>query len=307
MKGIIFVLTIITFGAADIIHTNEIEQYGGLLRKEDYIDPLTGLHITDASLFIGIFHIAVDQHTNGDFYMQLTLYHQIEFCDNIYITGPALYGTATSNPPLLTIAFGNVFASSPNSPIQIYEQISATFLWQLRTGLLSVVISSTGQPSGKVQGWIQPRTDLLMTFFSNQTLSTVFEATDGMALISIEKNSHQPANVNIRYWLLTKYHAGTFVLFDTQGSQLGPLGDVPQTALVVNAVIFDPSNLGSIPETAAIVCPGNITSLKPPFPTPVQPLTPHATTNLELRILVDGIFFHISYFVRVISYYNSTG
>jgi hypothetical protein len=265
------------------VNVDAPERYASLLLTETYITP-TGQHVTDPSLFVGIFYTAVVPNPLllGGYELEITGVHQIAFATLVALKGPAAYGkvspNSTLNAPIYVIATGAA-AASTNSPFQATVPLTSAVLGYLREGLLYYEVTSGGRTSGQIRGQITPETDLLVNFISSEVFG--YKADEGMALIQLVDVKSQPASYALRYWIVSTIPTGTWVAFSTALLQLTTFGPVLPSSIYLNAVVTPFSPLVTVPRADTVVC------------------TPNATysTNLLLGLLVP---FETAYFQRFV-------
>ena len=239
-----------------------------LLNTENYINP-SGQHVTDPSQFYGIFYIAVEN--NGSM-VQITGVHQIGFATLVTLVGPAAIGVYSPN--VIAILASGSAAQSFNLPVQSTFTITSQVLDYLRTGLLSVQVTSDGKTSGQIRGNFIPNDGNLVNFISTEVSG--YKADLGMALINANTIKTQPANIGILYFILSTLQSGQWTAFNLVGQQTTPFGDIT-SGLNVTAVATpygSPPVRVSVSREDIFVCPLNSTAYSSMVLGLIQPLLP---------------------------------
>jgi hypothetical protein len=232
----LFLLLLLPFVVkAALIDVTSTEKYATLLRTEDFIDPNTNHHVSDASIFIGIVYLVVQPQLDTTYKLQVTGMHQVSIATKISLEGPASSNAASPTPSI------HVFATGPSAGTGYFQEtfvVTSTVLGFLRAGQLYMQITSGGATSGQIRGQIDVRHDLMITFMSNN-VGGAYAADDGMALLSLTPLSNQPGRNAVRYWILTPMTnvTGEFVLMGNLNQQLAPLGTFTPGSIKTTSII----------------------------------------------------------------------
>ncbi len=179
------------------------EQYATVMRAEDYVFN-NGTVGASPSLFIGLFHMAIEPGPGSMYTMTTLVWHQVDFATQIEMR-VAPPGIANTEPlPSFVLATG-AGAPASNSPIFGSFVIDSVFLKNLRAGLVYVQVLAS-QVSGFLRGQLQSRHDVIVAFPSLTPFTgTQYTATAGMALVYAQPSPHQPGFVTLEYWILSRY------------------------------------------------------------------------------------------------------
>ena len=271
MNIFLFLLLLVYAKAATIPGINSHEQYATVMRAEDYVFS-SGAVGDYPSLFIGLFHMAVLGNVTTT--VEITIWHGMEFAQQIEIRGPAERGLANNaSLPLLVIARaldGNI--APELCPLTRTFVVTAGFLQNLRTGLLYVQIIAD-QVSGHIRGQLEARRDVLVDFASPPGQYT---AVDGMSILYVTLAEHQPGQVGVQYWILSRKKVGVFnaVTGSSNFSVAATFGPVPAGVTTdVSLVIASQGFYLSIAESEVFSYPGS----------PPNPLTGPGSSRLSLQ------------------------
>jgi hypothetical protein len=253
-----FLILLLLTALSHEVNVTSVEQYVAVMRLEEYV-PQPANNGTLSSLFIGLIHISVTSFAsppaNPNYVLETTVWHQVDFANNISINGPAAAGQLAPSLPLLVLAAGPAVLPT-NCPLQGSWTVDAAFMRFLRAGLMYVQIQSS-QAAGDLRGNIYSRRDALVAFIGNTP--GAFAADQGMAVIqavqvtggraSTSQTGSPQRLVYLKYWILTRYTSGTFA-FITGGTNYTnagifapiPAGQTTNVTLTITPYVVNPGD-----------------------------------------------------------------
>lgn len=181
------------------------EQYTTVMRAEDYVFN-NGTVGAIPSLFIGLFHMALEPGPGALYTMTTLVWHQVDFATQVEMRIGAVGVANTDLLPSFVLATG-AGATASNSPIFGTFLVDLTFVTNLRNSLVYVQVLA-GQPAGLLRGQLWSRRDALVAFPSLTPFTgTQYTATAGMAVLYAQPSLHQAGFVTLEYWILSRYAA----------------------------------------------------------------------------------------------------
>lgn len=299
MIHFVFILALLCLAdAQSTVNVWADEQYATVLCSSNYVYN-NGTIGAIPSLFIGLFHLSIEEGPGLLYTMTTVVWHQVDFATQIEMRVAPEGVANTELLPAYILATGAA-ATASNSPIFGSFTIDAVFLNYLRQSLVYVQVLAN-QPAGLLRGQLQSRRDVLVAFPSLSAFTgTNYDATAGMALVYFQP-APQRRFVTLTYWILSRYAAPSvwnandgFTNFTTAVI----FGTIPVTQTTGVTLTITPD--GAVP----IVCEEPLVYTSPTRDLPGQtgPITGPGSSKLVLVRQGNFIEETFSDFIRLAYY-----